>query len=102
MVGTISIKVNAARPQAPLPPLFSVKGSPSSLRIMDTPRAIGDWQITSVKLVMKYPNNITTAKNATRVGNVWVATVDGCDTVGKVSNGYEILADGMDEQNNAV
>lgn len=102
MVGTISIKVNAAKPECPLPPCFTIKGSPSSIRIMDVPRAIGEWSITTVKLVMKYPNNTTVAKEAVRVGNVWVATVEGCQTVGKVSNGYEIVADGTDEDGNPV
>ena len=97
MIGTLEIKCVSANPQLPLKPIFTVQGSPSSVRLMDVPKSIGEWQITKVKLVVKYPDNSTIVKEAKRVGNVWVATVEGTEISGKVSNGYEVLADGTSE-----
>lgn len=97
MIGTIEIKVTAARPNMPLSPMFAFKGSPSSLRILEVPKKIGDWNITNINVVAHYPDNTTTETAATRTGNVWVATFEGCNISGKVSNGLEITADGIDE-----
>ena len=102
MIGTIQVKVQAARPNLPMPPIFSVKGSPTSVRIMDVPRAIGDWNITNVKLVVQYPDNTTVEKVSVRTGSVWVATIEGCEVAGKVANGCQIVADGIDEDGNPV
>lgn len=102
MIGTIDIKCVAARPNQPLSPLFTFTGSPSSVRIMDVPKSIGDWNITTVRLVVKYPDNSTIVKNSVRSGSVWVATIQGTEITGKVSSGYEIVADGIDEDGNEV
>ena len=102
MIGTIEVRCSAHRPQMPLQPLFTFCGSPSSVRIRDVPKSIGDWSIDEVKLVVKYPDNSTTVKNAVRTGCVWVATIQGTDIAGKVSNGYEIVASGKDENGNEV
>lgn len=102
MIGTIDIKCVAARPNQPLSPLFTFTGSPSSVRIMDVPKSIGDWNITTVRLVVKYPDNSTIVKNSVRSGSVWVATIQGTEITGKVSNGFEIVADGIDEDGNEV
>ena len=51
MIGTYEIKVSAARPNFPLQPMFAFMGSPSSLRILEVPKKIGDWNITSVRVV---------------------------------------------------
>lgn len=102
MIGTIEVRCSAYRPQMPLQPLFTFCGSPSSVRIRDVPKSIGDWSIDEVKLVVKYPDNSTIVKNAVRNGCVWVATIQGTDIAGKVSNGYEIVASGKDEDGNEV
>ena len=102
MIGTYEIKVSAARPNMPLAPMFAFKGSPSSLRIMDVPKKIGDWNITSVKVVVHYPDNTTKQTTATRNGNVWIATFEGCEVSGKIGNGLEIDADGTDEHGQGV
>ena len=102
MIGTVEVRCSAHRPQMPLQPLFTFCGSPSSVRIMDVPKSIGDWSIDEVKLVVKYPDNSTTSKNAVRNGCVWVATIQGTEISGKVSNGYEIVASGKDEDGNDV
>lgn len=102
MIGSIDIKVNAARPNLPLAPLFAFQDSPSSLRVMDVPKSIGNWAITSVKVAVEYPDNTTVEKVAVRSGSVWVATLEGSEVAGKVFNGYSVLADGKDEDGNDV
>ena len=102
MIGTLEIKCFAARPQMPLPPVFAFKASPSSLRILDVPRKIGEWNITAVKVAASYPDNSIAVVEAVRTGSVWVATFGGCDTSGKVANGIQIIADGIDENGDAV
>lgn len=69
---------------------------------MGVPKKIGDWEITSVKVVMSLPDNTTKEKEAVRTGNVWVSTIDGCDIAGKVTQGYSIVAGGLDEDGNEV
>lgn len=102
MIGTIAVKVNAARPNMPLDPVFSFKGSPSSLRIMDVPKGIGKWTLNAVKVIVKYPDDTTITTNALRNGSVWVATFEGNNTVGKSGSGYKVVADGLDENGNDV
>ena len=102
MIGTIEIKCHAAKPQMPLPPVFSFRGSPSSLRILDLPRRIGEWQITAVKVAATYPDNSITVADAARVGNVWVCTFAGCNVSGTTENGIQILADGTNENGEPV
>lgn len=102
MITTMSIKVNAARPNMPLSPWFSFAGSPTSIRILDIPKQISSWNITSVKVIAKYPDNRNVEREAIRNGCVWVVTIEGCDISGKVTSGYEIVADGLDEQGQEV
>ena len=98
----MSIKVNAARPNMPLSPWFSFAGSPTSIRILDIPKQISTWNITNVKVIAKYPDNRNVEREAIRNGCVWVVTIEGCDISGKVTSGYEIVADGLDEQGQEV
>ena len=102
MITTMSIKVNAARPNMPLSPWFSFAGSPTSIRILDIPKQISSWNITSVKVIAKYPDNRNVEREAIRNGCVWVVTIEGCDISGKVTSGYEIVADGLDERGQEV
>lgn len=102
MIGTIDVRCNAAKPNFPLQPMFAFQGSPSSIRILDVPKSIGNWAITTVKVAVTYPDNTTVEKVAVRNGSVWVSTIEGCDIAGKVANGYEVLADGKDEDGNDV
>jgi len=102
MIGTYEIKCHAAKPQMPLPPMFAFKDSPSSLRLLEIPKKIGEWNITTVKVAVNYPDNTTNIYTASRNGNVWVVTFNGCSITGKVANGLEILADGIDENGDAV
>lgn len=102
MINTLEIRVVAASPQKPLPPWFAFQGSPSSVRVIDVPKSVGTWQITGVQVQVLYPDNQSIVKEAVRTGSVWVATIEGCDTAGKVIQGYQITASGKDENDNPV
>ena len=102
MIGTLQIQVQAHNPNMPLCPCFTFKGSPSSLRIMGVPKQIGSWKITEVYATFHYPDDSEKTKLSVREGNVYVATVDGCQTTGKVGNGLTISANGIDEDGNEV
>ena len=82
--------------------MFAFQGSPSSLRILDVPKSIGTWEIKTVKVAISYPDNTTNEKTAVRTGSVWVATIEGCEIAGKVAGGYQVTADGIDEDGNEV
>lgn len=49
-----------------------------------------------------YPDNTTKEVDCVRTGNVWVGTFDGSTLAGRVTQGYQIKADGIDENENAV
>lgn len=102
MIGTLKIRVQAANPQMPLLPIFTFKGSPSSLRILDVPKSIGKWNITKVYIKSTSPDNSLKIHACVRQGSVWVGTIDGTEIAGKVKSGIEILADGIDENGSAV
>lgn len=102
MIGTISIKCNAAHPEIALPTIYTHADSPSSIRIIDVPKKIGEWQITSVYVNVIYPDGTTLNKQCVLTGGAWVATIEGNDTVGETKNGYTVLADGTDELGNDV
>lgn len=102
MIGTLEIEVQSHHPQMPLNPIVAYKNSLSNVRIIGVPKSIGQWKLTDVKVQLQYPNNTTVEKQCTRVGNVWVATVDGCSSSGKTSNGFSVIASGVDENGNEV
>lgn len=102
MITPLEISVNAANPAMPLAPLVSFLGSPSSLRLVGVPRAVGSWRITAVAVTVTYPDGSIISKAATFVSGVWVATLDGCATPGSVTGGYTITSDGIDERGEAV
>lgn len=102
MIGTIEISANAASPNLPLAPLFTYLGSPSSIRVINVPKKIGRWEITAVHVVATYPDNTASSTTAVKSGGCYVATIPAPNAVGKSLNGYAILADGVDENGNAV
>ena len=102
MISQINITVNAAKPKFPLVPMVAFNGSPSSIRISGVPCSIGNWSINSVRVLVSYPNNFTVEKQALKVDNFWIATIDGSQTNGFIKNGFQILADGVDENNEPV
>lgn len=102
MIGTIEIRVNSANPQMPLKTLATFQGSPSTIRLLEVPKAIGEWNITDVKILVKYPDNTQVAKGCVRVGNIWQGTISAPEMSGKVQNGFEVIAAGEDEDGNPV
>lgn len=102
MIGTIKVQLNAAHPNMPLQPLFAFAGSPSNLRIIDVPKKIGTWQLTSVYVAYNYPDNTAKTAPCTLVGGAYVCTLEACDVVGTSGLGYTVLADGVDENGDDV
>ena len=102
MICTIDVRCNAANPNLPIKQFVSFKDSPSSIRVLDVPKKIGKWNITSVFVQVKYPDDTTVSKECVRNGNVWVGTVDGTSTTGISKNGFSIIANGLDENGELV
>ena len=108
MITPIEISVNAANPAMPLPPLVAFLGSPSSLRLVGVPRAVGSWRITAIAVSITYPDGSIVSKAATSASckagasPAFVATFDGCAKPGTVTGGYTVTADGIDERGDAV
>lgn len=102
MIGTIDISLNTHNPNIPIKPVFTFASSPQSFRIGNVPRKVGRWDITNVFVNVSYPDNSTVAKECVLAGGVWVATVNGCPTSGKVENGLVVTANGTDENGQAV
>jgi len=102
MVGTISVKETARNSNLPLQPFFTFASAPSHVRIIDVPKQLGTWKITSVSVEVTYPDGTSIITPCTLVGGCWSCTFDGCATVGKVQNGATVKADGIDENGNNV
>ena len=86
----------------PLHPMRAYVGSPSSIRVRNVPRRIGDWCIRSVYFTAVYPDGTIKTANCVLVGGVWVGTIEGTSVSGTSQNGYTIFADGTDENGNLV
>lgn len=102
MICTVEVKCNAANPNLPIKQFVSFKGSPSSIRVLDVPKKIGEWNITNVYIQVKYPDDTTISKECVRNGSVWVGTVEGTNTTGISKKGFSIIADGKDENGEVV
>lgn len=102
MIRTLDIRCNAAHPELPLDTFQSFVNSPSAVRVLNVPKRIGNWNLTSVRLVVHYPDNAIKEKECVRVGNVWIGTVGGSSLSGTVQNGFMITADGKDEDGNSI
>lgn len=102
MISTQEVKVQAQHPAMPLSPFVAFKNSPSSIRILDVPKKIGLWNITSVYIQVTYPDSQILSKQCVRTGNVWVGTLEGTSSVGQVCKGYQIIASGVDEDGNEI
>ena len=102
MITTQEVKVQAQNPSMPLNPFTAFKSSPSSIRVLDVPKKIGLWNITSVQIQVTYPDSHIVSKECVRTGNVWVGTLEGTSSVGSVCKGYQITASGVDEDGNEI
>lgn len=97
MIAVIDVEIQASNPCMPLYPWRAFKNSPSSLRIRNVPKKIGTWNITSVDVQVEYPNNRVLRESAKLVGGVWVCTIGGSNISGRTTNGYTVIASGVDE-----
>ena len=86
----------------PLDPMVAYKGSPSSIRVRNVPKRIGDWHITNVFFSVTYPDSSIRTVECVLVGGVWVGTIEGTNRSGTSLNGYAIFANGIDEHGNDV
>ena len=86
----------------PLYPMNAYINSPTSIRIRNVPKKIGQWKITKVYFTATYPDNKILTVDCVQVNNVYVGTIEGSSTSGKSQNGYTIFADGIDEKGNPV
>ena len=102
MIAVVSVEIQAANPSMPLFPWRAYLNSPSSLRIRNVPRRVGNWNIDKVYVSAAYPDNSIKSANCVLVGGVWVCTIAGSTSTGFSQNGYTIFADGKDENGNEV
>ena len=59
MIAVVDVSIQAQNPAAPLWPMRAYVGSPSSIRVRNVPKKIGDWCINKVTFVANYPDNTT-------------------------------------------
>lgn len=102
MIGVIDVECQAFNPNMPLHPMRAFAGSPSSIRVRNVPKRIGDWCIRSVYLNAIYPDGTIKSASCVLTGGIWVGTIEGTSTTGTSMNGYTIFADGTDENGNTV
>ena len=102
MIGVVDIECQALNPNMPLHPLRAFVNSPSSIRVRNVPRKIGKWNINKVTIVAIYPDSTSQTAECVLTGGVWVGTIEGSTTAGTLTQGYSILADGVDENGNDV
>ena len=101
MISTVDIELNAAKPEFPQCFTTFVE-SPSQVRVRGVPGPIGKWKITKVYASVEYPGNTISSVELTKIGEFWCGTLSAPDTSGKVEAGFQITADGVDEEGNAV
>ena len=103
MIRPIDIRLNAAHPELKLPEAVTYTGSPSTVLIRGVPPNYGRWAITAVFAAASFPDGSTTTRAAVQSANgVWVATLPATATSGRTENGFRVIADGIDENGEAV
>lgn len=102
MIAIVPVEIQAANPSMPLYPWRAYVNSPSSLRVRNVPRKVGNWSIDRVYVTAAYPDNSIKNADCVLVGGVWVCTIEGSSSPGESQNGYTIYADGVDENGDRV
>lgn len=103
MIRPIDIRLNAAHPELPLAEAVTFTGSPSTVLIRGVPPNCGRWAITAVFVAATFPDGSTTTRAAVQSANgVWVATLPATARSGRTANGLRVMADGIDENGEAV
>lgn len=81
---------------------MSFVNSPSSIRLLDVPKKIGNWEITQVFIQATYPDGSIKNTQCVRNGNIYVGTIEGSTISGSTTDGFVVFANGKDENGNAV
>ena len=102
MIGIVDVTCQAQNPNIPLYPMRAYVGSPSSIRVRNVPKRIGDWCIRSVQFTAVYPDGEIQTAECVLTGGIWVGTCAGTATSGTTENGYTIFASGTDENGEPV
>jgi len=103
MIRPIDIRLNAAHPDIPLAEAVTYTGAPSTVLVRGVPGNCGRWAITAVFVAATFPDGSTSTRTAVQSANgVWVATLPATATSGRTAHGLRILADGADENGEAV
>ena len=103
MIRKILVNLSAEHPEIPLIEAATFVGSPSAVFVRGIPQAVGSWRITSVKVVATYPDDSApTVECVKGADGVYVATIPATATSGRVANGLQIIADGIDERGEPV
>ena len=103
MIRPIDIRLNAAHPELPLAEAVTFTGAPSTVLIRGVPPNCGRWAITAVFVAATFPDGSTTTRAAVQSANgVWVATLPATARSGRTANGIRVMADGIDENGEAV
>lgn len=102
MIKTVNIKIQAANVNAPLDPIYVLRGSAASFTITDVPRPLGVRAIAGVAVVCTNADGATMSVEAVRVGSAWGATIpaDFLEKAGTVENGIAVTATGRDDAGN--
>lgn len=99
MIATISVKCSAHNSEQNLDSLYSYIGSLMTVRVVDVPKKIGNWNIENVYFTFNNGNEIL-SKQCVKSGSIYSVTVDGVNVVS--DTWYRISADGIDEDGNYV
>ena len=103
MIRTFEVKLNAAFPELPIFEAAAFVGSPSTAIITNVPAKVGTWEVTSIAVAYTYPDSTAATKQAVHAApGVWLCTLPATMTSGRVASGFQVLADGTDENGDAV
>ena len=83
MIAIVSVEIQAANPSLPLYPWRAYVNSPSSLRVRNVPRKVGNWSIDRVYVTAAYPDNSIKTAECVLTGGVWVCTIAGSASSGE-------------------
>ena len=83
MIAIVPVEIQAANPSMPLYPWRAYVNSPSSLRVRNVPRKVGNWIIDRVYVTAAYPDNSIKTADCVLVGGVWVCTIEGSSSSGE-------------------
>ena len=101
MIGEIEVEISTKSPEFPLGPVNAFKSSPQTIVLKGVPKKIDGWALTRVYFKMKYPSEVVEVE-CRQVGKSYVGTVKGSSEAGTVGNGFEVYADGIDENGNSI